>query len=59
MAHSRYEDSSSSQIPTLVTMNLITFDYKNTIEKLSVKLFNIHTNMIAANKKSLNKPLRI
>ncbi|KAL8112690.1 hypothetical protein AgCh_020127 [Apium graveolens] len=38
--------SSKSEVPTLTTIYLNTSQYKETIEKMSVKMFHIHTSMV-------------
>ena len=42
--------SSKSQVPTLTTIDLNVSQYKETVEKMSTKMFHIHTSMVAANE---------
>ncbi|KAL8110650.1 hypothetical protein AgCh_026404 [Apium graveolens] len=42
--------SSKSQVPTLTTIDLNMSQYKETVEKMSTKMFHIHTSMVAANE---------
>ncbi|KAL8155673.1 hypothetical protein AgCh_000901 [Apium graveolens] len=44
--------SSKSHVPTLTTIDLNVNQYKETIEKMSTKMFHIHTSMIAANEEN-------
>ncbi|KAL8108733.1 hypothetical protein AgCh_024994 [Apium graveolens] len=51
MALEQGESSSSkSQVPTLTTIDLNMSQYKETVEKMSTKMFHIHTSMVAANE---------
>lgn len=49
MANSR-DDESSSQVPILSTIDMCLDQYKKTIEKLSVKMFNILKRMTSAHE---------
>ncbi|KAL8090413.1 hypothetical protein AgCh_039763 [Apium graveolens] len=56
--------SSKSEVPTLTTIDLNTSQYKETVEKMSVKMFHIHTSMVAATEEvsrlsKLNENLEI
>ncbi|KAL8103331.1 hypothetical protein AgCh_027774 [Apium graveolens] len=42
--------SSKSQVPTLTTTDLNVSQYKETVEKMSIKMFHIHTSIVAANE---------
>ena len=51
MAHSREDDESlADQVPSLTTVNMSLLEYKSTIEKLSVEMFNLHTSLTASNE---------
>ncbi|KAL8093622.1 hypothetical protein AgCh_035490 [Apium graveolens] len=43
--------SSKSQVPTFTTIDPTVNQYKETVEKMSTKMFYIHTSMVAANEK--------
>ena len=42
---------SSSKVPILTSVDMSPSEYKLTVEKLSVEMFNIHTSLTAANEK--------
>ena len=51
MAKSDEESSrSSSQVPSLILLDMSKAEYKHTIEDLSAEMFNIHTSLSAANE---------
>lgn len=43
--------SSINQVPTLTTFDMYISEYKQIVETLSFKIFNIHTSMTATNEK--------
>lgn len=52
MAISDYETpASSSQIPIFVSLDMSNSKYKQTVESLSVEIFNIHTSLTSVNEK--------
>lgn len=50
IAYSNEVISSKSVLPTLTTIDLTASQYKNTLEEMSVEMFNIHTSLLTANK---------
>ncbi|KAL8126053.1 hypothetical protein AgCh_013369 [Apium graveolens] len=40
--------TSKSEVPTLITIDLNASQYKETVEKMSVEMFDIHTSMVEA-----------
>ena len=48
MADSSEESPQSSQVPILTTIDMSNYEYKKTVQSLSVELFNVHTSMLAS-----------
>lgn len=46
------EGISSNQVPTLITIEVSTSQYKKTIKTLNTEMFNIHTIMMVVNKEN-------
>ncbi|KAL8103208.1 hypothetical protein AgCh_027664 [Apium graveolens] len=56
MALGQGESSSSkSEVPNLTIIDLNTSQYKETVEKMGVEMFYIHTSIVAANEELKNK----
>ena len=54
MADSTESTPTSSKVSLLSTVEMSNSDYKQTVEDLSVEMFNIHTSMLAANEENEN-----
>ena len=59
MADTTGSTPTSSKVPLLSTIEMSNSDYKQTVEDLSIELFNIHTSMIAASEENEKLVLQV
>ena len=59
MADSSEESPQSSQVPILTTIDMTNSEYKQSVQDLSIELFNVHTSMLASEKEIARLVLKI
>ena len=59
MADTTESTPTSSKVSLLSTVEMSNSDYKQTVEDLSVEMFNIHTSMLAANEENEKLALKV
>ena len=59
MADSTESTPTSSKVSLLSTVEMSNSNYKQTVEDLSVEMFNIHTSMLAANEENEKLALKV
>ena len=59
MADTTESTPTSSKVSLISTVEMSNSDYKQTVEDLSVEIFNIHTSMLAANEENEKLVLKV
>ena len=50
MANQDEASESTSQVPIISSIKMLNVEYKMLVEKITSKMFNVHTSMTAANE---------